>query len=89
MKIRIMAETLHMSVLDGEHQLKHLQQQNTEEDQEVEIEDVGNAQCKAQYNAEYTGPAWLMSAELYPIAVLCINGIRASSIIGRPSRSAN
>ena len=80
--------TAHVSLARENDQLGYSQQQNTEEDQEVEIEDIGNAQCKPQYNAEYAGPAWLMSAKLHLTAVLYINEIRARSIIGRPSESA-
>lgn len=41
------------------------QQQDTEEDEEVEIEDVGDAQRESQYDAENASPVVSRSAHLY------------------------
>jgi hypothetical protein len=44
----------------------HSQQEDTEEDKEVEVEDVRYAKCKSKYDAEYTGPVVSMSAVAFP-----------------------
>lgn len=47
MNMRIMADTLHMSAKHRRYPGWHSQQQDTEEYEEVEVEDVSNAQRKA------------------------------------------